>query len=118
MPPSISYPEIEWYLPGCPCGYCFTKADYEAYLNCRSRILQHPRVRAAVLHGGYLWRLTIGSVSIDELLEGPVGGGSLLVIESDDKNGFPPLLDDKLSCNEIYWLCGMYIYMLNRYVYH
>jgi hypothetical protein len=44
MPPSISYPDVELYLPQRPFGYRFTKADYEAYLNCRSRILRRPRV--------------------------------------------------------------------------
>jgi len=39
MPPSISYPDVELYLPQCPFGYHFTKADYEAYLNCRLQIL-------------------------------------------------------------------------------
>ncbi|EDR13000.1 uncharacterized protein LACBIDRAFT_312122 [Laccaria bicolor S238N-H82] len=60
-----------------------------------------------ILRGGFLWRLTIGSVSIDELLEGPVGGGSLLVV--DDRKGYPPLLDDKLTHNEMDWICGMYV---------
>ena len=109
MPPSISYPEVEWYLPSHPDGYHFTKADYEVYLKCRSQILRRPRVRAAILRGSYLWRLTIGSVSIDELLEGPVGGGSLLVIEDYENEGYPRLLDDKLTGNEMDWLCGMYI---------
>ena len=63
-------------------------------------------MRAAILRGGYIWRLTIGSVSVDELLEGPVGGGSLLAVEYDE---YPVLLDDKLTHNEMDWLCGMYI---------
>lgn len=113
MPPSISCPDVELYLPQRPFGYQFTKADYEAYLNCRSRILRRPRMRAAILRGGYMWRLTIGSVSVDELLEGPVGGGSLLAIDGSllatDNNEYPVLLDDKLTHNEMDWLCGMYI---------
>ena len=106
MPPSLRYPDVELYLPQRPAGYRFTKADYEAYLNCRSRILRRPRVRAAILCGGYIWRLTIRSVSVDELLEGPVGGGSLLVVDNEK---YPVLLDDKLTSNEMDWLCGMYV---------
>jgi hypothetical protein len=109
MPPSISYPDVELYLPQRPFGYRFTKADYEAYLNCRSRILRRPCVRAAVLRGGYMWRLTIGMVSVDELLEGPVGGGSLLAVVNDEDDRYPDLLDDKLTHNEMDWLCGMYV---------
>ncbi|EDQ98747.1 uncharacterized protein LACBIDRAFT_296772 [Laccaria bicolor S238N-H82] len=54
MPRSILYPDVELFLPQHPAGYHFTKLDYEAYLQCRSRILRRPRVRAAILHGGFL----------------------------------------------------------------
>ena len=106
MPRFIPYPDVDICLPQRPAGYRFTKADYEAYLNCRSRILRRPRIRAAILRGGYLWRLTIGCVSVDELLKGPVGGGSLLAINNDE---YPLLLDDKLTSNEMDWIVGMYI---------
>ena len=43
---------------------------------------------------------------MDELLKGPVGGGSLLAINHDE---YPLLLDDKLTSNEMDWLCGMYV---------
>jgi hypothetical protein len=56
-----------------------------------------------------MWRLTIGTVSVDELLEGPVGGGSLLAVVNDKDDRYPDLLDDKLTHNEMDWLCGMYI---------
>ena len=101
MPPFIPYPDVDIYLP-----HHFTKADYEAYLNCRSRILRHPHIWAAILRGGYLWRLTIRCVSVDELLKGPVGGGSLLAINNDE---YPLLLDYKLTSNEMDWLVGMYV---------
>ena len=106
MPPFIPYPDVDIYLPQRPSWYCFTKADYEAYLNCWSWILQHPCIWAAILHGGYLWQLTIRSVSMNELLKGPLGGGSLLAINNDE---YPLLLDDKLTSNEMDWLCGMYV---------
>ena len=107
MPSFIPYPDVDICLPQRPARYRFTKADYEAYLNCRSRILRRPRIRAAILCGGYLWRLTIRCVSVDELLKGPVGGGSLLAINNDE---YPLLLDDdKLTSNEMDWIVGMYI---------
>ena len=43
---------------------------------------------------------------MDELLKGPVGGGSLLAINNDE---YPLLLDDKLTSNEMDWIVGMYI---------
>ena len=43
---------------------------------------------------------------MDELLEGPVGGGILLAVDNEE---YLVLLDDKLTSNEMDWLCGMYI---------
>jgi hypothetical protein len=45
-------------------------------------------------------------VCVDELLEGPVGGGNLLAVNNEE---YPLLLDDKLTRNEMDWICGMYI---------
>ena len=42
---------------------------------------------------------------MNELLKGLLGGGSLLAINNDE---YPLLLDDKLTSNEMDWLCGMY----------
>lgn len=106
LPIRPSCPDVLPYLPHRPAGYTFTTLDYEVYLHCRSRILRRPRVRAAVLRGGHLWRLTIGSLSIDEILRGPMGGGSLFEVK--DEQGID-LLDDKLSQYEMDLLSGMYI---------
>ncbi|KIK02360.1 hypothetical protein K443DRAFT_6143 [Laccaria amethystina LaAM-08-1] len=107
-------PDVLPYLPHRPPGYTFTKLDYEVYLHCRSQILRRPRVRAAVLRGGQLWRLTIGSLSIDEILHGPMGGGSLFEVK--DEQGID-LLDDKLSQHEMDLLSGMYICYTGEWAY-
>jgi hypothetical protein len=105
IPVSPSVPGVDFYLPSRPNEYVFTQADYEAYLYFRARMLRQPRIRAAILRGGYFWRLVIGSVSLDEILEGPVGGASMFSIEHDGIE----FLDDKLSKHEMDLLCGRYI---------
>ncbi|KIJ90619.1 hypothetical protein K443DRAFT_135642 [Laccaria amethystina LaAM-08-1] len=105
IPISPSVPEVDFYLPSRPQDYVFTQADYEAYLYFRERMLRQPRIRAAILRGGYFWRLVIGSVSLDEILEGPIGGASMFSVEGDGKE----FLDDKLSKHEMDLLCGTYM---------
>jgi len=104
IPISPSIPEVDFYLPSRPPGYVFTPADYEAYLYFRARMLRQPCIRAAILRGGYFWRLVIGNVSLDEILEGPIGGASMFAIEGDGVE----FLDDKLSKHEMDLLCGTY----------
>jgi len=104
IPISPSIPEVDFYLPSRPSGYVFMRADYEAYLYFRAHMLHRPRIRAAILQGGYFWRLVIGNVSLDEILEGPIGGASMFTIEGDGIE----FLDNKLSKHEMDLLCGTY----------
>lgn len=105
IPSSPSVPEVDFYLPSRPQDYVFTQADYEAYLYFRARMLRRPHIRAAILRGGYFWRLIIGSVGLDEILEGPIGGASMFCVEGDGKE----FLDNKLSKLEMDLLCGTYM---------
>ena len=105
IPISPSVPDVDFDFPSRPPSYVFTQAAYEAYLYFRARMLRRPRIRAAILRGGYFWRLVIGSVSLDEILEGPTGGASMFYVEGDGKE----FIDDKLSKHEMDLLCGTYM---------
>ncbi|KAH6893787.1 hypothetical protein BKA70DRAFT_1233332 [Coprinopsis sp. MPI-PUGE-AT-0042] len=41
------------------CSYEFNGDDYDAYLRLRNHMLKHPRMRAALLRGGIIWRLAV-----------------------------------------------------------
>ncbi|KAG2039457.1 hypothetical protein BDR03DRAFT_860197, partial [Suillus americanus] len=72
--------------------------------------MNRPRMRAAFLHGGLVWRLALHSLGFDHLpsvLEGisteAVPSGNLLV--GDDGQTY---YDDGLSEEEIDFMCGTY----------
>ncbi|KAG2107316.1 hypothetical protein DEU56DRAFT_920576 [Suillus clintonianus] len=84
-------------------------ADYIVYEQHRHEFLNQPRARAALLHGGLIWRLALHSLGFDVLpsvLDGisreAVPFGLML-----DING-QTYFDDELSEEEIDFMCGTY----------
>lgn len=84
-------------------------ADYIIYEQHRHAFMKQPRARAALLHGGLIWRLALHSVGFDVLpsiLEGvsqeAVPFGLKFTI------GNQTYFDDDLSKEEIDFMCGTY----------
>jgi hypothetical protein len=84
-------------------------ADYVVYEQHRHEFMNQPRARAALLHGGLVWRLALHSFGVDDLpsvLEGisqeavPFG----LMLPINDQTYF----DDELSEEEVDFMCGTY----------
>ncbi|KAG2114200.1 uncharacterized protein F5147DRAFT_650017 [Suillus discolor] len=97
--------ELRLYSPTYtrpPCKAVY--ADYVVYEQHRHKFMNQPRARAALLHGGLIWRLALHSFGFDNLpsvLEGilweAVPFGLMLLI--NDQTYF----DDELSEEEVSW---------------
>ncbi|KJA22906.1 hypothetical protein HYPSUDRAFT_122539, partial [Hypholoma sublateritium FD-334 SS-4] len=95
--------------PFRPHQYVFDINDYEAYIDQCHYILNRSCGRAALLRGGYLWRVAVSEVSFDKVLAGPSG----LSLDPDEtfavtlSNG-KKYVDDSLKESEILALTGVY----------
>ncbi|KAJ3507002.1 hypothetical protein NLJ89_g6543 [Agrocybe chaxingu] len=94
-------------------GYNFSIQDYSSYLYRCWELLKQPRGRAALLQGGYIWRLAAPVVSFDDVLHGPTGWSSapeemLLVRIPSTGEEF---IDDQLTEHELEILSGLNICM-------
>ena len=92
-------------------GYKFTEDDYYAYEQQCAALLSDPRVaRAALLRGGIVWRLTVATLSFDDVLEGPTTAATLqrrgIVIRTSDNS--TDLCDDGLSQLELDIICSVH----------
>ncbi|KAF8180869.1 hypothetical protein BJ912DRAFT_929191 [Pholiota molesta] len=88
----------------------FTTQDFETYrLQCQ-QVLSQPQGRAALLHGGIIWRIAKDFLSVDEVLLGP----SIEVITHrvgySHNSGTDGVryCDDELTENELATICGTY----------
>ncbi|PPQ66511.1 hypothetical protein CVT24_007060 [Panaeolus cyanescens] len=94
-------------IPHRPEGYSFTKMDYQSYLEGLQDFLIHRRARAALLSGGYPWRLAMMSVSPHIVLDGPTGWSTsredMFVVRLDSTE----YVDDAISELELDLLCGV-----------
>ncbi|KAG1844364.1 hypothetical protein F4604DRAFT_1596208 [Suillus subluteus] len=84
-------------------------ADYIVYKQHRHEFMNWPRARAALLHGGLIWRLALHSLGFDVLpsilnsiSQEAVPFGLML-----DING-QTYFDDELSEEEVDFMCGTY----------
>jgi hypothetical protein len=108
MPPTIM-PSIT--LPVRLYGYKFTVEDYHAYEQERAALLEDPRVaRAALLHGGIVWRLAVATMSFDDVLQGPTIAATVFrrgnIFRTADES--VDLCDDGLSQAELDVICGLH----------
>ena len=93
-----------------PHEYNFGSRDYLAYRQRCHSILSHPRGRAALMHGHFMWRLALRSVRWEAVYNGPSGWSSNpdeLLVARDPSTGME-YFDDKLSMDEQEALCGTY----------
>ncbi len=104
--PSVVRPSLD--LPTRPAEFVFDGLDYLAYRERCNAILKHPRGRAALMRGHYMWRLAINTVPWEAVLDGPSGwspvAGEMVVV--DDLLSGMELIDDELSEAEEDALCG------------
>ncbi|KAG1748819.1 hypothetical protein EDD22DRAFT_850990 [Suillus occidentalis] len=89
-------------------------ADYIMYEQHRHEFMNQPRARAALLHGGLIWRLALHSLGFDVLpsvLDGisPEAVPFGLMLSINDQTYF----DDELSEEEIDFMCGTYYVQTN-----
>ena len=97
----------EWALGWRPAKYTPDVNDYKRYEDVRDEFLRGPFGRAALLHGGIIWRLAREIVSDDEVLEGPsrdfqLYGGVVM------SYGMVNLVDDALSGSALDVISGLY----------
>jgi len=97
----IPYHPIPHRLPNRSAGYEFTKDDYYGYLHLRNVILGRPGARAALLHGGIIWRLAASFFECEDVLEGPTNSSDGLTLGQS--------IDDSLSQVEEGLLVGAYV---------
>jgi hypothetical protein len=92
-----------------PEGYSFHRRDYTAYRKHCHAILDHPRGRAALMHGHFIWRLAMRSVRWEAVYGGPSGSPNPdeMLIATDPSTNME-YVDDKLSEDEQAALCGTY----------
>jgi hypothetical protein len=90
--------------------YSFGINDYLSYRERCNSILQHPRGRAALMHGGLMWRLAVTTIPWENVYRGPSGWSTNpqeMIVVFDSVTNLE-LLDDRLSEVEQEALCGTY----------
>lgn len=109
LTPSVNNHEKLWKSRNHPVGHVFTLRDYPAYLDDCDTILHHRRSRAALLQGGYTWRVAISTVHLDNVLSGPSGSSmnedEVFSVTLDNGKKY---IDDALTDYEVTLLCGSY----------
>jgi len=102
--------ELQTYTLGHhPPSFQATYADYIVYEQRRHEFMNQPRARAALLHGGLVWRLALHSLGHDNLAPvlvglSPEAAASGLVLYGNGQSYY----DDELSEEEIDFMCGTY----------
>ncbi|KAF7972407.1 hypothetical protein HWV62_18064 [Athelia sp. TMB] len=89
-----------------PFNYCPSDIDYLAYEAKRDVLLHSERMRAAVMKGGIVWRLSVHSVSPNLVCSGPVdfSSGSYLRLDGEPYGSW----DDEVSDDDLDLICGVY----------
>lgn len=88
-------------------GYTFTLNDYQDYQKRKAAILAGPAGRAAIAHGGIVWRLSVAHVPAKRLTSGPTSSVTWqgkTVTAMQDKW----LVDDDITPDELDIVCGAY----------
>lgn len=104
-PPLLKYAPhaFEYTIPRRHRTHVFDVQDYDNYLHTMQSLLGLTRMRAAVMRGGYVWRLAANTIRVDDVLDGP-SKTSLLRFEHE---GFL-YYDDQLTASEILLIIGSY----------
>ncbi|KAF9041373.1 hypothetical protein BJ165DRAFT_1406321 [Panaeolus papilionaceus] len=90
-------------------GHRFTADDYFAYVDLLDDFLQHRRGRAALMQGGFTWRVASSVISADKVLDGPTGWSTnsedIFVVQIPDTE--EEYVDDGISEIEEELICGL-----------
>jgi hypothetical protein len=91
-------------------NYVFGSRDYLTYREHCHAILNHPRGRAALMHGQFMWRIAFRSVMWEAVCNGPSGLSTNMdeMVVVRDPSTKTEFVDDKLSTAEQEALCGTY----------
>ncbi len=96
----------------------FVIDDYCSYRARCNSILQHPRGRAALMHGGLMWRLAVTVVPWEDVFRGSSGWSlnpeEMIVVK--DPVLQLELLDDQLTIAEQEALCGTYLCQTGKFI--
>jgi len=97
----------------------FSSRDYLAYRDHCHSILNHPRGRAALMHGHFIWRIALRSVLWETVFSGPSGWSTdadeMIVVQDPFTN--TEFIDDRLSTAEQEALCGTYHCLTGKWYY-
>lgn len=99
-----------------PPTHKYTRLDYNAYVQSRIHLLEYqPLLRAALRHGGIVWRLAIESVRPKSAVPN-CSSGSLRdnfstphIVTVDTLNRYVDLMENVLTEEEIRVICGVYV---------
>ncbi|KAF7965219.1 hypothetical protein HWV62_45059 [Athelia sp. TMB] len=89
-----------------PQNFLASAIDLRAYEYRRGRFLKSDRARAAALHGGIVWRLTMESFTREQISDGPTDLATSLYNRMDGESD--GAWDDQLSEEELDLICGVY----------
>ncbi|TFK19201.1 hypothetical protein FA15DRAFT_601973, partial [Coprinopsis marcescibilis] len=105
-PRHVPYHPTPNQLPRKPQNHIFTVDDYRQYAHTRDLMLGNPRMRAALLRGGIVWRLAYNAMSISDALDGPTGVPDLIIQDPKTKEYYR---DDQLTTLEEDIIVGAYV---------
>lgn len=103
LPPLYDWKEEPKALGIRPTGYVPTKEDYEAYVECRTEILESCLGRAIRLRGGLAGRIASEIVPEIRVLEGPTYGDEVVA-----RDGSVYYLDDGVAADTLDCISGVY----------
>lgn len=108
---SYSLPRAQTFYDGLPIGLgvlpsgtSLTYADYQAYEEVRRNVLCQPHGRAALMHGGIIWRLAQDSICFEHALTGPMSSCARYAFVTEDGM----YTDDALTPQELDIIVGLY----------
>ena len=111
----LRFPSLKIVHPTRTADYVFTFEDYRAYMQHCAALLCHPRSRAALMKGGYIWRVSVPILSVQKVIDGPSGWSSnpdeMFMASSAEMGEF---IDDELTDSEIEAFCGLYRYSTGK----
>ncbi|PPQ81306.1 hypothetical protein CVT24_009901 [Panaeolus cyanescens] len=110
MPRISSLPRSNRLVPYRTKDHVFGSDDYMAYMMAVENALADRRqARAALMAGGFTWRVAKNIVSSELVLEGPTGirnNPEDMLVVKDDKTG-EEFVDDAISTLEEELICGL-----------
>jgi hypothetical protein len=106
-PPHTPASHSELTLGYRPHSYQFCLSDFSAYEKKKGDLLSGSAGRAALMHGGMVWRLAVDTVQHKRITSGPKSSVAWSGKNVADLNGHT-LVDDNLSPAAEDAICGVY----------